>query len=59
MVTEQDHKISEAARSLEIGDNLLRRWTREFEGGMSIERLSADEREELMTYSYLCRSSRM
>ncbi len=26
LVTEQGYKVSEAARSLGIGDNLLRRW---------------------------------
>ncbi len=31
LVIEQGYKVSEAARSLDIGDNLLRRWKREFE----------------------------
>ena len=31
LVTEQGYKPSEAARSLGIGDNLIRRWKREFE----------------------------
>ena len=30
LVTEQGYKVSEVARSLDIGDNLLRRWKREF-----------------------------
>ncbi len=47
LVTEQGYKISEAARSLEIGENLVRRWRREFEEEFSGERLSGDEREEL------------
>lgn len=47
LVTEQGYKIAEAARSLDIGDNLLRRWHREFEEEAAGTRLSADEREEL------------
>ena len=47
LVTDQGYKPSEAARSLGIGDNLIRRWMREFEEAASGERLSADEREEL------------
>ncbi len=47
LVTEQGYKISEAARSLEIGGNLVRRWRRELEEEFSGERLSGDEREEL------------
>ena len=44
LVTEQGYKLSEAARSLGINDNLLRRWKQEFEDitqcshvGLSIE----------------------
>ncbi len=47
LVTEQGYKISEAARSLDIGAGLLGRWRREFETEASGSRLSADEREEL------------
>jgi len=47
LVTEQGYKPSEAARSLGIGDNLVRRWMREFEEAASGARLSSDEREEL------------
>ena len=47
LVTEQGYKVPEAARSLDIGDNLLRRWKREFEAEASGDRLSTDEREEL------------
>ena len=47
LVTEQGYKSSEAARSLGIGDNLIRRWKREFEEESSGARLSSDEREEL------------
>ena len=47
LVTEQGYKTSEAARSLDIGDNLIRRWKREFEEEASGTRLGADEREEL------------
>jgi transposase len=47
LVTEQGYKSSEAARSLGIGANLIRRWKREFEEEASGARLGADEREEL------------
>jgi transposase len=47
LVTEQGYKPSEAARSLGVGANLVRRWMREFEEAASGERLSTDEREEL------------
>jgi transposase len=47
LVTEQGYKSSEAARSLGIGDNLIRRWKREFEEEASGAGLSSDEREEL------------
>ena len=47
LVTEQGYKPSEAARSLGIGANLIRRWKREFEEEASGARLSSDEREEL------------
>ena len=48
LVTEQGYKPSEAARSLGIGDNLIRRWKREFEEESTGSRLSRDEREELL-----------
>lgn len=47
LVTEQGYRISEAARSLDIGANLLGRWRRQFEEEASGARLSVDEREEL------------
>ena len=47
LVTEQGYKPSEAARSLGVGDNLVRRWMREFEDKASGAQLGADEREEL------------
>ena len=47
LVTEQGYKTSEAARSLGIGDNLIRRWKRELEEESSGARLGSDEREEL------------
>jgi transposase len=47
LVTEQGYKPSEAARSLGIGDNLVRRWKREFEEEASGAQLGADDREEL------------
>jgi transposase len=48
LVTEQGYKISEAARSLDINDNLLRRWQQQFEAEASGVRLNGDEREELV-----------
>ena len=48
LVTEQGYKVSEAARSLDINDNLLRRWQQQFEEETSGTRLNANEREELM-----------
>ena len=47
LVTEQGYKTTEAARSLGIGDNLIRRWKREFEEEASGARLGEEEREEL------------
>mgnify|MGYP001552085825 FL=1 len=47
LVTEQGYKPTEAARSLGIGDNLIRLWKREFEEEASGAQLGADEREEL------------
>ena len=47
LVTEQSYKPSEAARSLGIGDNLIRRWKQEFEEEASGSGLGTDELEEL------------
>ena len=47
LVTEQGYKPSEAARSLGIGDNLIRRWKREFKEAETGAQLGVDEREEL------------
>lgn len=47
LVTDQGYKVSEAARSLGVGANLLRRWRQRFEDEASGVRLSEDEREEL------------
>ena len=47
LVIEQGYKVSEAARSLCIGDGLIRRWKREFEDEASGAKLGTDEREEL------------
>ena len=47
LVVEQGYKVSEAARSLGIGDGLIRRWKREFEDEASGARLGTDEQEEL------------
>ncbi len=47
LVTEQGDKTPEAALSLGINDNLLRKWRQRFEEEASGARLNADEREEL------------
>ena len=47
LATEQGYKPSEATRSLGIGDNLIRRWKREFEEEASGAGLDSNEREEL------------
>ena len=47
LVSDQGYKVSEAARSLDVGDNLIRLWKREFDDDTSGAQLSADEREEL------------
>ena len=47
LVKEQGYKVFEAARSLDIGDNLLRRWKREFKEEAASGRLSSEEREGL------------
>ena len=46
LVTDQGYKTSEAARSLGIGDGLLRRWRQEFDQNAAAG-LTMDEREEL------------
>ena len=48
LVSEQGYKISEAARSLDINDNLLRRWQQQFAAETAGVRLNGDEREELV-----------
>jgi transposase len=47
LVTEQGYRVSEAARSLDVGENLLRRWKCKFEEEATVGGLDADEREEL------------
>jgi len=47
LVTQQGYKISEAARSLDIGANLIGRWRREFEDEVSGVRLSGEELKRL------------
>ena len=59
VVTEQGYKIAEAARSLDIGANLLGCWRRQFEEEASGIRLSADEREELKRLRKEVRNLRM
>ena len=47
LITEQGYKIAQAARSLDIGANLLGRWKHQFEAQATGVRLGADERQEL------------
>ena len=47
LITEQGYKISEAARSLDIHENVLRKWKLNFEQEANGEALSLDERDEL------------
>ena len=47
LVTEQGYSIAEAARSLDIGANMLGRWKREHEAQASGSALGQDEREAL------------
>ncbi len=47
LITEQGYSIAEAARSLDVGANLLGRWKREYEAQARGETLDQDEREEL------------
>ena len=58
-VTEQGYKVSEAARSLDINDNQLRRWKQEFAEEASGASLSEDERQELARLRKEVRSLRM
>ena len=48
LVTEQGHKVTDAARRLGLSPNLIHRWKQEFEQAATGARLSADEREELI-----------
>jgi transposase len=47
LVTEQGYKVSEAARSLGIRENLLGRWKKNFADEANGLRLTLDERVEL------------
>jgi len=46
-VSEQGHKVTDAARRLGLNPNLIYRWKQEFEQEATGTRLTADEREEL------------
>ena len=47
LVTEQGYSVAEAARSLDVGENLIRRWRQHFEQGSAEGQLTANECEEL------------
>ena len=59
LVTEQGYTIAEAARSLEVGANLIGRWRREFADEASGTRLGGDEKEELQRLRKEVRQLRM
>ena len=59
LVVEHGYKVSEAARSLGINDNQLRRWKQEFAEEVSGASLSEDEREELKRLRKEVRNLRM
>ena len=47
LVTEQGYSVAEAARSLEVGENQIRRWRQKLEQESAEGELTATEREEL------------
>ncbi len=47
LVTEQGYSVAEAARSLEVGENQIRRWRQKLEQESAAGELTATEREEL------------
>ena len=47
LVTEQGYSIGKAAKAIDVNDNNLRRWKKEFEQEATGEPLSVDERAEL------------
>jgi transposase len=47
LVIEQGYSIAEAARSLDVGENQIRRWRQKFEQESAEGQLTATEREEL------------
>jgi len=59
LVTEQGYKISEAARSLDVGANLIGGWRRQFKDEASGMQLSGEEREELKRLRKEVRQLRM
>lgn len=55
LVTEHGYKVSQAARSLDIHENVLRQWKQKHEQEDASETLNVDEREDL---KFLRRESR-
>lgn len=47
LVTEQGYKVTEAARNLDINDNLIHKWKKDFALAESDNVLTIEEREEL------------
>jgi len=47
LVTELGYSVAEAARSLDVGENQIRRWRQKFEQESAQGELSSTEREEL------------
>ncbi len=58
-MNDDSRKENETARSLGIGDNLLRRWKQGFEEESTGDPLSTDEREELKCLRKEIRNLRM
>ncbi len=48
LVMEQGYSIAQAAQAIDVSENNLRRWKKEFEQEANGERLTADERAELI-----------
>jgi transposase len=59
LITEQGYRVSEASRSLDVGENQLRRWKQQFEEKATGGRLNEDEREELKRLRHENRLLRM
>jgi len=48
LVTEQDYSVAKAAQAVDVNENNLRRWIKELEQEITGERMTSDERVELV-----------